>query len=76
MQLSHLFQGVKRPAALHTTGEFRQLEAYEVLMVEPLHDLKNVINRIFDELPHAVTEPALKQDITNTISILRGRCTG
>ena len=43
-------------------------------MVEPLHDLKNVINRIFDELPHAVNDPQLKAAIKDLISTLGSKC--
>ena len=50
------------------------VEEYEVAMVEPLHDLKNVINRIFDELPHAVKDPQLKAAIKDLISTLGSKC--
>lgn len=67
-----LFEGVKRPAALLTTGDVTLLPTYEIMMVEPLHDLKNVINRVFEELPYSVSEPPLKQRITGAIELLKG----
>lgn len=67
--------GIKRPAAL-LTGQVEipsSLTDYEIMMVEPLHDLKNVINRIFNELPHAISDPALKSSLTDALTILKGK---
>lgn len=66
------FIGIKRPAALLCTGrDPSEIEEYEIGLIEPLHDIKNIINRIFDELPHAVTEPELKSTIQNSLDLLR-----
>ena len=49
------------------------ISEYEVCTTEPLHDLKNVINRIMDELPYLATEvPELHIVINDTLTILQG----
>ena len=64
--------GIKRPAALLCSGRDQAAIAdYEIGLVEPLHDIKNIINRIFEDLPHAVSEPELKQTIKTSLELLR-----
>ena len=66
--------GIKRPPALMcSTTNPDNLECYEISMIEPLHDLKNVINRVFSELPHAVSEQELSKTIKTAIELLRGK---
>jgi hypothetical protein len=62
--------GVRRMPALLTAE--RQvaglLDSYEVVMCEPLHDLKNVISAILEELPHQIEERSLKRKVTEFCS--------
>ena len=37
---------------------------YEVAMSVPLHDFKNLITHILEELLHQISDTALKQEIT------------
>ena len=67
------FLGVKRPPALLCTGRSEDVIAdYEDAMTEPLHDFKNVINHVFEELPHAVKECRLNTTIREALDILKG----
>ena len=58
--------GVIRPPALLTT-KLTLLDIgcpkYEIAMCEPLHDFKNVIERLLTELPLHITDATLKADI-------------
>ena len=63
--------GIKRPAALLCSGRDQVAIAdYEIGLVEPLHDIKN-INRIFEDLLHAVSEPELKETIRTSLELHR-----
>ena len=66
--------GIRRPAALWCVGEDSQLDLpeYEVALVEPLHDFKNIINRVLCELPHMATETALQNALTEIVDVIRG----
>ena len=67
-----IYQVSEDPPPLFIDGADESLvEEYEVAMVEPLHDLKYVINRIFDELPHAVKDPQLKATMKDLISAMK-----
>ena len=58
--------GVRRLPALLSTGlELKDIGCpeYEILACEPLHNLKNLIAHLLAELPHQVTEPALKRRV-------------
>lgn len=69
----YLFTGAKRPPALHcTSAEPVNAEHYEICMIEPLHDLKNLINRIMSELPHAIRDTQLKELVEDNLSLLGG----
>ena len=43
--------GIQRLPLLYNQGFFEQLESYEVLPCEPLHDVKNHIENLYIELP-------------------------
>ena len=47
------------------TPEDCDIKLYEVALCDPLHDLKNLISRIFEELPYQVDNPELKKDISD-----------
>ena len=67
--------GVRRPPALLCADRdiSPELSSYEVALLEPLHDLKNLIARVFEELPDAAAEePSLKQIIKEKLDILNG----
>ena len=49
------------------------IEDYEIALVEPLHDLKNIINRVFDELPKVITEESLLAAVNEFLSIVKGK---
>lgn len=70
--MSH--SGVRRPAALWCVDENEQLDIpdYEIALIEPLHDFKNVINRVLAEVPHSVEDPQIKKELTNILNSLRG----
>ena len=60
--------GIQRLPALLSTGEALAdigCSNYEISTCEPLHDLKNMIHHILNELPHHITNPQLRQQIKN-----------
>ena len=61
----------RTPALFIYVADESLVEEYKESMVEPLHDPKNVINRIFDELPHAVKDPQLKATMKDLISAMK-----
>lgn len=65
---------MRRAPALLCTDEVCQLESYECLMVEPLHDIKNVVNRIFDGLCLVIPDDDgdLKNEVIATIAAIKG----
>lgn len=72
--------GVKRPPALLIGGTDMLLDLpvalqhYEISMCEPLHDLKNVINRVMKELPSCVsTDLKLKEALSALLTELHGQ---
>ena len=63
-----IITGVRELPAICTAGHtLSQLscESYEVAMCDPLHDFKNLIHHILEELPHQVNTRDLKKDITD-----------
>ena len=72
--MSHLFLGIKRPPALQCfqVEVSKSIEDYEISMTEPLHDFKNVVNRVISEVPHAAQDPKLKDIITQVLEDLNG----
>ena len=69
-----LFTGIKRPQALQTVeGENSNLDSYEICLVEPLHDIKNVVNRLFGELPHNINNNTLREAIVKAKKDLNGQ---
>ena len=67
------FPGIKRPPALLCTDDYAtNLQDYEICLIEPLHDIKNVINRLFGELPHGIQEQRLREAITKAKLDLKG----
>ena len=70
--------GVKRLPALLTTGlslEEIGIPRYEIANCEPLHDLKNVINHLLNELPHHLDDmqPELKEKITTFCNLVTSK---
>ena len=66
---------MRRPPALLCADRdiSPELSSCEVALLEPLHDLKNLIARVFEELPDAAAEePSLKQIIKEKLDILNG----
>ena len=69
LNLTSFITGIKRfPALQCSTMQNVDLLDYEIALMEPLHDFKNVINRIIQELPEtAANEPALRKVISDTL---------
>lgn len=69
--------GVKRPPALLCTEEDSMdlLLSYEIALTEPLHDFKNVINRVLDELPYATSDKHIRASLLDILNELKSRCT-
>lgn len=69
--------GLKRLPALLSQGETLNslsLHWYEIIMTEPLHDLKNLICNILDELPKQLPNRQLCKDMEAYITTLKGKC--
>lgn len=59
--------GVHRLPALCTQGHSLEqlgLQNYEVVHCDPLHDFKNVIQNLMEELPHQVQNLKLKSKVS------------
>ena len=71
----HFYTGIKRPPALLCTTEDNQdsLADYEILCLEPLHDIKNIINNIFNELCNVIEDQDLKNSVEQHINVLKGK---
>ena len=41
-------------------------------LVEPLHDFKNMINRVINELPFMTKDDELRKQLDDIVSIVRG----
>ncbi|XP_078684908.1 uncharacterized protein LOC144918223 [Branchiostoma floridae x Branchiostoma belcheri] len=76
MILKNELHGIKRPPALlfhcpETSLESLNLEKYEVLPCEPLHDISHHIQHIFEELPFHVSSD-VKNDIKQVYNATLG----
>lgn len=71
------FTGARRPLALLCPDRENCpfLANYEICLVEPLHDLKNLISRIFEELPNCTENPLLKTVIKEKLDVMNSKCT-
>lgn len=49
------------------------LECYEICLVEPLHDIKNVVNHVFNELCNIIPEVELRTNVATHITALKGK---
>lgn len=49
-----------------------EMPHYEVAQTEPLHDFKNVINRVLEELPYTIQQADLRKEIEDITKELRG----
>lgn len=72
IMISWEISGIRRPPALWCSEHIFDLPCYEVVQTEPLHDFKNTINRVLEELPHAIKQPDLRKEIENITLELRG----
>ena len=45
---------------------------YEISFVEPLHDFKNVINRVLNEHPNATQNKELQGKLSDIVNSLKG----
>ena len=76
---SHLKEkllGIRRRPALLYMGETRKVVGcgkYELCKCEPMHDLKNVITSMLEELPRIVVSSQLKAQITELKTTLSGK---
>ena len=52
------------------TVEDLNLQAYEVLSFEPLHDTMNHISNVIKELPHHITDPKVLITIKQVVSVI------
>ena len=75
MFVTVVLPGMRRPTALMCSGKQTPcIDEYEISTVEPLYDLKNVINRVLEELPYTASDiPELKQIIVDTLTALQGK---
>ena len=68
-----MLTGIRRlPALLCTDKEPQNMEQYEICMIEPLHDLKSVINCVFGELPNSIEDKELRDVISAAKTDLKG----
>lgn len=74
MSVNILYLGVRRPLALlcPNAESCPYLANYEICQVEPLHDLKNVISRLFEELPSCAEDLLLKSVIKEKLDAMNG----
>ncbi|CAC5399835.1 unnamed protein product [Mytilus coruscus] len=67
-ELNDILHGISRPPALMTSAPEKSaqqlnLDSYEVMMCEPLHDLSNVIINFINELPHHADNNDVKSEL-------------
>lgn len=48
------------------------IEDYSIAPIEPLHDCKNVINRVIGDLVNVADDATLKSIIANRLAVLQG----
>lgn len=66
--------GVKRPPAILCSDDSGgiDIDEYEISKAEPLHDFKNIINKVMRELVYATEDSNLKQIISKILLTLKG----
>ncbi|VDI28051.1 Hypothetical predicted protein [Mytilus galloprovincialis] len=67
-ELNDILHGISRPPAFMTSAPEKSakqlnLDSYEVMMCEPLHDLSNVIINFINELPHHADNNDVKSEL-------------
>ncbi|CAC5406239.1 unnamed protein product [Mytilus coruscus] len=67
-ELNDILHGISRPPALMTSAPEKSaqqlnLDSYEVMMCEQLHDLSNVIINFINELPHHADNNDVKSEL-------------
>ncbi|CAC5411692.1 unnamed protein product [Mytilus coruscus] len=67
-EFNDILHGISRPPALMTSAPEKSaqqlnLDSYEVMMCEPLHDLSNVIINFINELPHHADNNDVKSEL-------------
>ena len=75
-ELTSTLHGISRPPALlmdspEKTSQEMNLEMYEIMACEPLHDICNVVQNVITELPYHVEDKKVKSELekfcSNTI---------
>ncbi|XP_062602067.1 uncharacterized protein LOC134263700, partial [Saccostrea cucullata] len=68
-QLAEHLEGIQRPPALFCTsmesqnpGKDLNLQKYEVLMCEPLHDISNMVTNLIAELPYHLSNKSMQKE--------------
>ncbi|CAC5383131.1 unnamed protein product [Mytilus coruscus] len=72
-ELTSVLHGICRPPALlmthpDETSKEMNIESYEVMPCEPLHDICNIVQNIITELPHHVENKETKSELENFCS--------
>ncbi|XP_071138708.1 uncharacterized protein [Mytilus edulis] len=72
-ELTSVLHGICRPPALlmtqpDKTSTEMNIEGYEVMPCEPLHDICNIVQNIITELPHHVENKETKAELENFCS--------
>lgn len=73
----HFYSGIRRLPAVCACGKTLEelgLEMYEVTHCDPLHDFKNVIVHLLEELPFQINDPDIKKEIRHFCSSSMGMC--
>ena len=69
--------GIRRLPAVCACGktlEELNLDRYEVTHCDPLHDFKNVIVHLFDELPSQINDADIRKEISHFCTTSMGMC--
>ncbi|KAF6027618.1 hypothetical protein EB796_014070 [Bugula neritina] len=72
-KLCEELKGVKRPPAILCSDDSGgiDIDEYEISKAEPLHDFKNIINKVMRELVYATEDSNLKQIISKILLTLK-----